>query len=160
MTKSALVTAAVLAVSAAAVVVWVATRSGAGEPKRPPARGPSPHGAAMDDSLASVLAMYDAPEGASPCETAHNAFAAEAKKARSLGRESHFAFVADRTAFLAGCQALASDVQLCLAPRYMARNRELCQSALPPKEALSHLYRERASEEDVLAEDDPLLPPQ
>ncbi len=158
MRKVALVTAATLAMSAAAVVVWVAARSAA-EPKPPPPARESSHGAAMDDAYASVLAMYDAPEGGTPCETAHNAFAAEADKARSLGRESHFAFLADRPAFLVGCQALAPEAQRCLAPRYQARHRAGCTEALPPVGELSHLFKERPQlGDEVLAEEPPLLP--
>ena len=163
MRKVALVSAAVLAVSAAAVSVWVATRSdsdSAAESKPPPpTRGASAHGEHMDDAYASVLAMYDAPEGGTPCETALNAFAAEASKARSLRRESHFAFVADRGEFIAGCEQLAAQAQRCLAPYYQARHRDDCAEALPAHLSLSHLFKERPQPEggDVLAED-PLVP--
>jgi hypothetical protein len=153
MRKLALVTAAVLAVSAAAVGVFVATRSEGGAKPPPAPPGPSPHGASMDDDYASVLAMYRAPEGATPCESAHNAFTAEAEAARSLGRESHFAFVADRAAFLAGCEGLAPEARPCLAPRYRARHRDACEQALPPVEALSHMFVARG---DLEGEDDPL----
>lgn len=138
-------TAAVLAVSAAASGVFLASCSDSDpKPKPPPAPvapvGPSTHVAAMDDQYASVVAMYRAPEGASPCESAYNAFAAEAEAARSLGRASHFSFVADRAAFLAGCEALDPEARSCLIPRYHARHRDACDRALPPVEALSHLF--------------------
>lgn len=158
MRKLALVTAVVLAVSAAAIAVFVATRADP-RPEAPPAPlGPSPHGAAMDESLASVLAMYRAPEGATPCESAHNAFAAEAEAARSLGRESHFAFVADRDAFLVGCEALAPEARPCLVPRYRARHRDACGRALPPVEALSHLFVAR-EESEPMEPEPPFLEP-
>lgn len=150
----AVITVAGLAVAAASTV-FLATRSDAAapSPSRPPPRpaGASPHGAAMDDAFASVVAMYHAPEGATPCESAHNAFAAEAEAARKLGRESYFAFVAERTAFLAGCQALAPDTQLCLTPRYRVRHRAACDAALPPVETLSTLFVERAPGDEATA---------
>lgn len=151
-------TAAVLAASAAAVAVFLATRSDP-RPEVPPAPlGPSPHGAAMDEAFASVVSMYHAPEGATPCESAYNAFAAEAEAARSLGRESHFAFVADRVAFLAGCEALAPEARPCLVPRYRVRHRGACEQALPPVEALSHLFVAR-EEPDEAPPEPPFLEP-
>jgi len=125
---------------AIAVVVFLAACSEAERKPPPAAASASPHGAAMDDAMASVLAMYSAPEGATPCESAHNAFAVEAAEARRLGRASQFSFVADRAAFLAGCAALAPDAQPCLVPRYRARHRDACDRALPAAAALSHLF--------------------
>ena len=154
-----LVSAVVLAMSAAAVGVWVGTRSGSdADPKKSqtPVRGVSPHGAGIDEAHATVLAMYDAPEGATPCETAHNAFAAEAEAARSLGRESYFSFVADRAEFLAGCEELEPTTQRCLAPSYQARHREACKKALPEELTLPHLFR--FDEPEVLAEDPHIRP--
>ena len=84
--------------------------------------------------------MYRAPEGATPCESALNAFAAEADAARLLGRPSIFSFVADRGTFLANCKALGSEVQSCLVPRDAARHREGCLATLPPNERLANLF--------------------
>lgn len=109
-------------------------------PERAPPRGESEHGKEMDDAFASVLAMYDAPEGATPCETALNAFEAEAAAAEKLGRPSYFSYVASRDVFLAGCRALTPEAQPCLAPRYQARHRDACGSALPPEGELAHLF--------------------
>lgn len=140
MRKAALITGGVLALGAAVVVGYFATRSG-GEttPQATPDRV-SPHGQEIDNAHAPELAMYKAPEGATPCESALNAFAAEVNAARRLGRESLFKFVADRDAFLAGCNALGSETQACLVPRYAARHRDGCLSALPPNAQLAHLF--------------------
>lgn len=143
----ALITAGGLAAIAAASTVFLSSPSDAAPPATAPApartAGPSPHGAAMDDALASVIAMYHAPEGATPCESAHNAFAAEAEAAQKLGRESHFAFVAGRADFLARCQALAEEAQPCLVPRYRVRHRDVCDRAMPSVEKLANLFVER-----------------
>lgn len=100
----------------------------------------SPHGQEIDNAHAPQLAMFKAPEGATPCETALNAFVAEADAAKKLGRPSIFSFVAERDAFLAGCNALGAVAQSCLAPRYAARHRQECETALPPNEKLAHLF--------------------
>ena len=100
----------------------------------------SPHGQEIDNAHASQLAMYKAPEGATPCESALNAFVAEADAARSLGRPSIFSFVAERDAFLASCNALGPVVQACLAPRYAARHRAECETAMPANAELAKLF--------------------
>jgi hypothetical protein len=100
----------------------------------------SPHGQEIDDAHAPQIAMFKAPEGATPCESALNAFVAEANASRTLGRASIFSFVADRDAFLTGCKALGSEVQACLVPRYAARHREGCETVMPPNDKLAHLF--------------------
>lgn len=141
---SAAALAAALAAIVAASAIFLTTRSDAAPPTPAAAQrtGVSEHGAAMDDAYASVVAMYHAPEGATPCESAHNAFVAEAEAAQKLGRESHFAFVAERAEFVAGCQALAPDAQSCLVPRYRARHRDACAQALSSVATLAHLFVE------------------
>jgi hypothetical protein len=143
--------AIILALGAAAAC------SGKKESAPPPAPDRvSPHGQEIDSAHAPELAMYKAPEGATPCESAHNAFAAEGDAARKLGRESLFAFLADREAFLAACNALGSEVQKCLVPRYAARNREGCLTALPPNAKLANLFVLREDSQPAMKE--PPLP--
>ena len=118
----------------------------------------SPHGQEIDQAHAPQIAMFKAPEGATSCESALNAFVAEAAAARTLGRPSMFSFVADRDAFLAGCNALGSETQACLIPRYAARHREGCETALPTNDKLAHLFVLR-EESEATAKEPPLPTP-
>ncbi len=112
-----------------------------------PAQPPTPaqpqepsHAAEIDNSYATVLAMYNAPEGATPCESAYNAVAAEQDAAKKLQRESIFKFVAPKDEFFKLCQTFPTASQQCLAPHYEARNREVCSTAKPSTEQLKPLY--------------------
>jgi len=158
MKKPALLAAGVLALGAAVVVGFVVTRSRSKPaPQATPDRV-SPHGQEIDNAHAPQIAMYKAPEGATPCESALNAFVAEGNAARTQGKQSIFAFVADRDTFLAGCKALAPDVQSCLIPRYAARHRDACEVALPPNAQLAHLFVLREDSE-APAKEPPLPAP-
>lgn len=105
---------------------------------QPPAQGT--HSASIDNSYATVLAMYNAPEGATPCESAYNVVAAEQAAAKTMKRESIFKFVAAKDVFFTLCQALPAASQHCLVPRYEARNHEACQSAKAPAEQVNKLF--------------------
>lgn len=140
---------------AALVLGFVAACSGKDSAPPAPDRV-SPHGQAIDNAHATQLAMFKAPEGATPCESAFNAFTAETEAAKKLGRPSMFSFVADREAFLKGCNALGSEAQACLVPRYAARNRDSCETARPANEKLAHLYVLREDSDE--RESEPPLP--
>ena len=118
----------------------------------------SPHGKEIDNAHASQLAMFKAAEGATPCETALNAFIAEGDAARKLGRPSVFSFVAERDAFLTACNALGAAVQACLAPHYAARHRQECETAMPPNEKLANLFVLR-DDSEAKAKEPPLPTP-
>jgi hypothetical protein len=124
------------ALALAAVAVLGCKKS---EPQAKPDRV-SPHGKEIDSAHAPQIAMFKAPEGATPCESALNAFNAEVEAARTSGSKSIFTFVADRDTFLAGCKALAPEVQACLVPHYAARHRDDCNAALPPNAQLANLF--------------------
>jgi hypothetical protein len=111
-------------------------------PAPPPSAQPPPpaHGAEIDTSYATVLAMYNAPEGATPCESAYNSVVAEQDAARTMKRESIFKFVAAKDVFLKLCHAFPAASQQCLIPKYEARNREACRDARAPAEQIKALY--------------------
>jgi hypothetical protein len=100
----------------------------------------SPHGTGIDGEYATVLAMYNAPEGTTPCESAYNAVVAEQEAARRTGRDSIFQYVATRDLFLKHCEALPAASQPCLVPRYQARNQRACEDARPPTSDVVKLY--------------------
>lgn len=91
------------------------------------------------DTNASLLAMLNAPDGATPCETAWNAISAEQAAARLRKTKSLFVWVAPKPEFLAGCQALEPDAQKCMAPRYRRDHDEECRKARPGPDALKKM---------------------
>lgn len=118
-----------------AAVFLVLRRHGADPPpssKPPPvASQESAHGAGIDQSMAAVLALQNAPDGATPCETAYNAFKASKDVSDTQGVKAVVLSLAPRDQFLARCAGLPPQTQACLAPRYMRLHRAECQRADP-----------------------------
>jgi hypothetical protein len=117
-----------------AAVFLVLRRRHADSP--PPTASPvasqeSAHGAGIDQAMAAVLAMQNAPDGATPCETAYNAFKASKDVSDKQGVKAVVLSLAPRDEFLARCAGLPPDTQACLAPRYMWKHRADCQRADP-----------------------------
>ena len=83
------------------------------------------------DSMAAVLALQNAPDGATPCETAYNAFKASKDVSDTQGVKAVVLSLAPRDEFLARCAGLPPDTQACLTPRYMWKHRADCQRADP-----------------------------
>jgi hypothetical protein len=98
------------------------------------------HAQAIDDEYATLLAMYNAPAGATPCESLHNAVLAEQDAAKKLGRESIFSFVAPEAEFLKVCAALPQMVQHCLVPKYQSQHGAECDGVQPSDADVAKLY--------------------
>jgi hypothetical protein len=98
------------------------------------------HAASIDNEYATLLAMYNAPTGATPCESAYNAVTAEQEAAKSLKRDSVFTFVAPKADFLKQCGALGAMVQQCLVPKYQSQHGVDCDTAKPADADLAKLY--------------------
>jgi hypothetical protein len=113
---------------------------------------PSAHGAGVDRSMAQLVAMMKAPEGATPCETAWLAVQAEQESAKKLGKRSIYAKVAERGEFMRICGTLPKDAQACMAPRYMAANRDKCMVFKPPTDTLKSMLEVRPELVDPLDE--------
>jgi hypothetical protein len=103
----------------------------------------SVHAAGFDsaDSAVSFEAMMNAPEGATPCESAYAAVEAEQQATKLRGTKSIFEWVAPKPEFLASCQALTPAQQKCMAPRYRHEHAEECQQARPSPDTLAKLIR-------------------
>ena len=104
---------------------------------------PSEHGSSIDEELAPYKAMVEAPEGATPCETGWNAITAEQNAAKEAGRDSIFTWVAPHDEFIAKCETLPKEAQQCMAPKFSARNKALCQKLRPPPEQLDAMRKLR-----------------
>jgi hypothetical protein len=130
----------VVALGAIAVIVWA--RSGS------PSRHGRPdttavHATGIDeaDTSVSLLAMLNAPDGATPCETAYLALAAEQEAARLHGGTSMFDWVAPKHEFIAACEALPAQTQQCMAPRYRREHDQPCVLARPPDAQLEKMFK-------------------
>jgi hypothetical protein len=136
-----LVAAGVLAIGAA-IVVFVATHGHDGK-HHPHADTTSVHAGGLDstDTAVSMEAMMNAPDGATPCETAYLAIEAEQQAVKLRGTKSIFAWVAPKPDFLASCQELTPAQQKCMALRYRRGHDEECQRERPSPDTLAKLIR-------------------
>jgi len=98
------------------------------------------HAAAIDNEYATLLAMYNAPAGATPCESAYNAITAEQDAAKTLKRDSVFTFVAAKPDFLKLCNAQSVTAQQCLVPKYQDEHSPECDAAKVKDDELAKLY--------------------
>lgn len=121
-----------------AVVLVVRWRGGNAHHK---ADTSSVHATGIDqtDTAASMAAMLEAPEGATPCETAFAAVDAERSAAKLRGAKSIFQWVAPQADFLAQCQTLSPETQKCMMPRYRRDHRDDCLHARPPPDVLAKI---------------------
>ncbi len=103
------------------------------------------HAASIDSEYATLLAMYNAPAGATPCESLYNAVGAEQEAAKNLKRDSIFSFVAPKADFLKVCGALPLAAQQCLVPSYQSKHAQECESAMPHDAEISKLYTMRTA---------------
>jgi hypothetical protein len=106
----------------------------------PPAPHANPHGAGIDREMTSLKAMFQAPIGKTPCETAYNAFKAGDDAGRGPGRTALVLRLAPRDEFLSRCNALPPEAQPCLAPAYSSRHREECLKNRPSSVLLEPMF--------------------
>jgi hypothetical protein len=150
------------AVIVGAAVFLVLRRSQAPGPPPPPATSvqgqESPHGAGIDRAMAAVLAMKTAPPGATPCETAYNAFKASKDVSDTQGVKAVVLRLAPRDEFLARCAQLPPQTQVCLSPPYMWSHHADCQGAKPPPDALTAMVEVLHRTEPTTNENQSVVP--
>lgn len=137
--KKLVVIASIVVGGVVAVVLSVGGRDGTRHHRRVDTK--EVHARAIDqtDVGVSMSALMNAPEGATPCETAYLAIDAEQQAAKLRGSKSIFQWVAPKAEFLAQCQTLPAAAQSCLAPRYRRAHDAECLQARPPTDALEKL---------------------
>lgn len=145
---------AVLLLAGGCLAIFFWRRSSQHSPPPPP----SLHGAGIDREMSAVRAMYSAPPGKTPCEDAFNAFKAADDLARTAHARAVVIHLAAREDFLARCNALPADAQSCLAPRYMARNREQCVHARPSAEVVKTMVELTLPGETTEPQETPTMP--
>jgi hypothetical protein len=138
MTKKLAFLAGVALAGVIAVVVW-ARRGGSTHHDRADTTSVHATGIDQTDSSASMIAMINAPEGATPCESAFNALDAEQAAARLRKSKSMFKWVAAKDEFVARCRELPEKSQQCMAPRYR-REHDDCATARPPDAVLQKMF--------------------
>jgi len=109
-------------------------------PKHKPPPLVNAHGAGIDREMVALKAMYAAPEGPTPCESAYNAFAAGEEAGRAPGKTPLVLKLAPRDEFLGRCRALPAAAQPCLVPAYSRGHREECVKARPAPELLAPMF--------------------
>ena len=141
------------AVAALAVIGIVVFARGRGGRHHSHADTASIHAGGIDqtDTSVSFEAMLAAPEGATPCETAYGAIAAEQSAAKLRGTRSIFQWVAPKPDFMAGCQALSEAEQKCMMPRYRRDHGDECGRARPDPAVMKKLIVGVPVEEPKLA---------
>jgi hypothetical protein len=142
MNRKLVVVAAIVAAGATAGIIVYARGRGGGN-HHAHADTTTVHASGFDrsDVAVSMQAMLDAPEGATPCETAYAAIEAEQQATKLRGTKSIFEWVAPRPDFLASCQALTEAQQRCMALRYKRAHDDECQQARPSPDTLAKLIR-------------------
>jgi hypothetical protein len=106
----------------------------------PRSDAPDPHREGLARATSPIVAMFHAPEGKTPCESAYNAFKVAKDAADEQGLPSPFVKLSKREDFLAACAKLPEGAQKCLVPKYDAHHNEECQHARPSSESLKALY--------------------
>lgn len=109
----------------------------------PVLRRDDPHRAGLEYATAPLDALYRAPEGKTPCESAYNAYHAEQEVSAQHGVPSHFTKLADRATFLARCQTLPPAAQPCTIPRYNADHASECAKLKSAADVLKGLIELR-----------------
>jgi hypothetical protein len=142
MNRKLVVVAAIVAAGATAGAVVVVRGRGGGR-HHVHADTTSVHAGGFDqtDTAVSMQAMLNAPDGATPCETAYAAIEAEQQATKLRGTKSIFEWVAPRPDFLASCQALTETQQRCMSVRYKRAHADECQQARPSPDTLAKLIR-------------------
>jgi len=141
MTKQLALLASVVIVAGVAVLGWW-MHDRPRHPHHDKPKTSTGEAAAIDqtDTSVSMIAMLNAPDAATPCETAYAAIEAERAAAKLHGGNSMFTWVADKPAFLAQCQTLPPEAQQCMMPRYRRDHADACLQHRPPADVLKKLY--------------------
>jgi len=137
MNRKLVAAATVVLVAGVAVVVFGAV--GRSARSSPPAPASSGHGPGIDHAMSAVLALYHAPVGATPCESAYNAFKASLDVSTQQNATPVVQWLAPHDDFLARCNALPPATQQCLVPLYLSEHRAECQKAKPSDDTLKTL---------------------
>ena len=101
------------------------------------------HAAEIDNEYATLIAMYNAPAGATPCDSLYNAVLAEQAKAKELQRDSVFTFVAPKDTFMKLCTALPTTEQQCLVPSYQSHHGRDCEAVNMTNEKFEPMFKLR-----------------
>jgi hypothetical protein len=94
----------------------------------------------VDYAMSPFAAAFDAPEGATPCETAYNAFHAIDDASRARNKSTPWSSLPERDTFLARCAALPPQEQQCYQPRYSAANHPICDPIIRKYEKNNPLW--------------------
>lgn len=77
--------------------------------------------------IAPLRAALNAPEGATPCETAWNALSALDEACVAANMPAPWPVMPKRAEFFDVCQRMPAEMQRCLAPKYNSLNNAKCK---------------------------------
>jgi hypothetical protein len=140
MKKSVLLPLAVVLAIAGVITLVMVARARAIARAHPHASKINRHGEGIDRTMTALKAMFAAPTGATPCETAWLAFKAAWDVGHEPGRTPLVLKLAPHDDFLTRCTALPAGAQPCLAVAYSSRHREECVKARPPESTLQAMF--------------------
>ncbi len=139
MNRRLIAAATLVLVAGVAVVVFGSARRR--DSDHPAPATSSEHGSGIDHAMGAVVALYHAPDGGTPCETAYNAFKASQDLATQKNLTPVVLKLAPRDQFLATCGGLPPATQQCMVPLYLAEHRPECVKAKPPQDVLDSLVQ-------------------
>lgn len=137
MNRKLLAVASVVLVCALGVAIF-GTVQARNHPKPAPS---SDHGNGIDRAMAAVVALFHAPAGATPCESAYNAFKASLDVSTVQNVTPIVLWLAPHDDFIARCSALPPATQQCMVPQYMSQHRSECVAAKPPDAVLESMAK-------------------
>jgi hypothetical protein len=156
MNRKLIALATVVLVAGIAVAVFGSVQRRSNHPA--PATSSS-HSNGIDHAMSSLLALYHAPVGATPCETAYNAFKASLDYSTQHNVTPVVIWLAPHDDFIARCSALPPPAQQCMVPVYISQHRPECQLAKPSDDALKTMAQLRQGEQSPDEPGTDLVPP-
>ncbi|HEY1692821.1 MAG TPA: hypothetical protein VGG39_11705 [Polyangiaceae bacterium] len=99
----------------------------------------STHGNGIDHAMSAVLALYSAPTGKTPCESAFNAFKASEDYAAKEHVTAVVISLTPHDDFIARCTAQPPLTQQCIVPLYLSQHRDECAKVKPSQQVLDSL---------------------
>lgn len=153
--KLVVIATAVLAAGIGVVVFGSVQRRSRAAPA-----GPTQHGNGIDHAMSAVLALYKAPAGSTPCESAYKAFTFSQDFAAKQSVTPVVLKLAPHDDFMAKCGALPPLTQQCMVPLYLAEHRVECQKAKPSDDVLAGMVvmKHAAEPGSQAAEQEPAEP--
>ena len=108
-------------------------------PPHPPPPTKNVHGEGIDRQMVALNALYHAPPGNTPCESAWNAFKASLDASQSSNAKPVVLRLSPHDEFVTHCQELSAAAQQCLVPSYLRGHHQECAPLKPSPDLLHEM---------------------